>query len=60
MGNYFSYISLNKYVNIDKNKKYPFNKFNKFNKFNRYKNEPFSVDYLHNIKYIPTLNTIKE
>jgi len=54
MGNYFSYISLNKYVNIDKNKKYP------FNKFNRYKNEPFSVDYLHNIKYIPTLNTIKE
>jgi len=57
MGNYFSYISLNKYVNIDKNKKYP---FNKFNKFNRYKNEPFSVDYSNNKKYIPTLNTIKE
>ena len=57
MGNYFSYISLNKYVNIDKNNKYP---FNKFNKFNRYKNEPFSVDYLHNKKYIPTLNTINE
>ena len=60
MGNYFSYISLNKCVTVDKNNKYPENKFNKFNKFNRYKNEPFSVDYLRNKKYIPKLNTINE
>jgi hypothetical protein len=51
MGNYFSYFSLNKYVdvNVDKN-----------NKFNRYKNETLIFDYLHNKTYIPTLKTIKE
>jgi len=55
MGNYFSYFSMNKYLNlnvkvdIDKN-----------NKFNRYKNEPLIFNYLQNKIYIPTLNTIKE
>jgi hypothetical protein len=53
MGNYFSYFSINKYINLDMD-------VDKNNKFNRYKNEPLNFDYLHTKIYIPKLKTIKE